>query len=222
VLALHPGGEAERISADQVVLAVPRRIAARLLPHPRLAAEAREFRAGAWLVANLTLARPPSSRGFPAAWDNVLYGSKSLGYVVATHQSDRHGGPPGASVWTWYLSLTEADEEAAHRRLAALSWREAAELVIGDLRRAHPDIASCVERLDVWRWGHAMIRPRPGFLFGPARRQAALPIGDVHFAHCDLSGLPLIEEAQHHGVRAAEEILARRAIRSPSLLWRGL
>jgi monoamine oxidase len=219
VLAFRPGtGEAERIVADHLVLAVPHRLAARLLPEPRLVAEAREFRAGAWLVANLTLSRRPRSRGFPEAWDNVLYGSRSLGYVVATHQSDRHGGSPGATVWTWYLSLTGEDEAADHRWLLGLSWREVAELVIADLRRPHPDIADCLERLDVWRWGHAMIRPRPGFVFGAARRGASRHLGDVHLAHCDLSGLPLFEEAQHHGVRAAEEILARRGVRSPSLL----
>jgi protoporphyrinogen oxidase len=219
VLAWRPAtGKAERILADHVVLAVPRKLAARMLPEPRLVAEAREFRAGAWLVVNLTLRRRPRSRGAPEAWDNVLHGSRSLGYVVATHQSDRHGGPPGATVWTWYLSLVDEDEVAAHRWLEALGWREAAEIVVADLRRAHPDIQECVERLDVWRWGHAMIRPRPGFVFGRTRREASRPLGDVHFAHTDLSGLPLFEEAQHHGVRAAEEILARRGIRTQSLL----
>jgi len=211
-------GIAERIVADHLILAVPRIVAARMLPHPRLVAEAREFRAGAWLVASVTLRRRPRSRGFPEAWDNVLHGSRSLGYVVATHQSDRHGGPPGATVWTWYLPLTERDEAASHRWLASLSWREAAELVLADLRRPHPDVADCVSRLDVWRWGHAMIRPRPGFVFGATRRGAAEPIGDVHFAHADLSGLPLFEEAQHHGIRAAEELLAKRGVKGGSLL----
>lgn len=208
----------ERILADHAVLAVPRVAAARMLPHPRLAAEARAFEAAPWLVANLTLRRQPASRGFAPAWDNVLYGSRSLGYVVATHQSDRHGGGPGAAVWTWYLALTDPDVREAHRWLHALSWRDAAELVLADLRRAHPDLSSCVDRLDVWRWGHAMARPRPGFVFGPERRGAAEPLGDVHFAHTDLSGLPLFEEAQWHGIRAAEEILARRGVRFESLL----
>ena len=212
------GGPCERIVADHVILAVPRLAAARLFPHPRLAAEARAFESGAWLVANLTLRRRPRSRGFPEAWDNVLYGSRSLGYVVATHQSDRHGGPPGATVWTWYLSLVQRDAAEAHRWLLGLTWREAAELVVADLRRAHPDVEQCIERLDVWRWGHAMIRPRPGFVFGAERRRAHVPLGDVHFAHTDLSGLPLAEEAQYHGIRAAEEILARRRIRFESLL----
>jgi monoamine oxidase len=219
VTAFDPAsGRAERILAEHVVLALPRVAAARVLPHPRLVEDARAFQAGPWLVANLTLRRAPASRGFPTAWDNVLYRSQSLGYVVATHQSDRHAGEAGALAWTWYLPLTHADVGEAHRWLAALSWREVAELVVADLRRAHPDLESCVERLDVWRWGHAMIRPRPGFVFGPERRRAAAPLGDVHFAHTDLSGLPLFEEAQHHGVRAAEEILAARGIRFESLL----
>ncbi len=218
VAAPAHGGPAERIVADHVLLAVPRLVAARLLPHPRVAEEARAFEAGAWLVANLTLRRRPRSRGFPEAWDNVLYGTRSLGYVVATHQADRHGGPPGATVWTWYLPLTERDLAQAHGWLLGLSWREAAELVVADLRRAHPDVAQCIERLDVWRWGHAMIRPRPGFVFGRERRRAGEPLGDVHFAHTELSGLPLAEEAQWHGIRAAEEILARRRVRFESLL----
>ncbi len=219
VVALHAdGGRCERIVAEHVILAVPRLVAARLLPHPRLAAEASAFQAGAWLVANLTLRRRPRSRGFPEAWDNVLYGSRSLGYVVATHQLDRHGGPAGATVWTWYLSLVDRDVRRAHGWLHSLSWRQAAELVVADLRRAHPDVERCIERLDVWRWGHAMVRPRPGFVFGPERRGASVPLGDVHFAHCDLSGLPLLEEAQYHGVRAAEEILARCRMRVESLL----
>ncbi|MGO9830880.1 MAG: FAD-dependent oxidoreductase [Myxococcaceae bacterium] len=219
VVAFHTvSGRCERVLAEQVVLAIPRVAAARVLPHPRLVAEASAFHAGPWLVANATLRRRPQSRGFPEAWDNVLYGSGSLGYVVATHQSDRHGGAPDATVFTWYLSLTQADTGAAHRWLSALSWREAAELVVADLRRAHPDIESCITRLDVWRWGHAMVRPRPGFVFGPERRGAQTPLGDVHFAHTDLSGLPLMEEAQYHGIRAAEELLARRGRPVESLL----
>jgi len=219
VVAFHADtGRSESVLADHVVLAIPRMAAARVFPHPRLVAEARGFHAGAWLVANATLRRRPLSRGFPEAWDNVLYGSGSLGYVVATHQSDRHGGPPGATVFTWYLSLTHADPAEAHRWLYALSWREAAELVVADLRRAHPDIESCIERLDVWRWGHAMIRPRPGFVFSPERRGASQALGDVHFAHTDLSALSLMEEAQYHGIRAGEEVLARMGRASDSLL----
>ena len=65
-------------------------------------------------------------------------------------------------------------------------------------------------RLDVVRWGHAMVRPKPGFIWSSARRQAAKPYRGIHFAGADLSGLPLFEEALYHGVRAAEEVLTAR------------
>jgi hypothetical protein len=54
-----------------------------------------------------------------------------------------------------------------------------------------------------------MVRPVPGFLWGVDRRKAAEPFGAIHFAHTDLSGLPLLDEAHFHGVRAADAVLER-------------
>ncbi len=59
------------------------------------------------------------------------------------------------------------------------------------------------------RWGHAMIRPRPGFMWGGARQKAQASLARaLHFAHTDLGGLALFEEANHFGVVAAERALA--------------
>jgi hypothetical protein len=55
-----------------------------------------------------------------------------------------------------------------------------------------------------------MIRPRPGFARSNARREAAAPFRGIHFAHTDLSGVALFEEAFYHGIRAAEEVLDSR------------
>ena len=41
-------------------------------------------------------------------------------------------------------------------------------------------------------------------------RAAAAALGRVHFAHTDLSGMALFEEAQHWGIHAAEAILRER------------
>ena len=79
-------------------------------------------------------------------------------------------------------------------------------LVLADIERAHPEIRSLVDRLDVAFWGHGMIRPRPGEIFGPARAERAKPIERVHFAHTDLSGMALFEEAFDQGLRAAREV----------------
>ena len=80
-------------------------------------------------------------------------------------------------------------------------------MALTDLSRAHADIRNLIERLDVMRWGHAMIRPRPGFIWGPARREGAEPFRRIHFAHSELSGVALFEEAFDVGLRTADEVL---------------
>jgi hypothetical protein len=49
-----------------------------------------------------------------------------------------------------------------------------------------------------------MVSPVPGFIFGEERKAAAQPIeGKVFFAHTDLSGISVFEEAFHQGIDAA-------------------
>lgn len=174
-------------------------------PPPHIA----EFQLGSWMVANLTLKDRPkhnSSRDFPLAWDNVLYESESLGYVVATHQ---RGIDRGATVFTYYYPLCDENAHAARTRLLETDWGGWADVALTDLSLAHPDIRNLVERLDVMRWGHAMIRPRTGFMWGQARREASKPFRSIHFAHSELSGVALFEEAFDNGLRAAGEVLTK-------------
>ena len=70
-----------------------------------------------WMVANLTVRRLPEG----AAWDNVLFESPSLGYVVATHQNLRIA--PGPSVLTYYLPLTVPNPETARTWMLEQSWK---------------------------------------------------------------------------------------------------
>jgi protoporphyrinogen oxidase len=199
----------ERYLADRVIVAAPKFVAARVVRPFREHAPAHfaDFTYGAWMVANLHLRARPASVGFPFAWDNVLHDSPSLGYVVATHQALRDSGP---TVWTYYQPFIDHDPRAGRERLAAADHAGFCDAILGDLGRAHAGLEDCVERIDVWRWGHAMIRPRPGFIWGPGRRRAAEALGRVHFAHSDLSGLALFEEAFDQGIRAAEEVRAAR------------
>ena len=144
----------------------------------------------------------------------MLYNSPSLGYVTATHQQGIDRGP---TVFTYYYPFCDDNPRTARERLQAWSWNECAELALADLEQAHPEIRALVTRLDVMRWGHAMIRPRPGFLWGgPGSRSR--PFGPIHFANTDLSGVALFEEAFYHGLRAAEEILKARGMTFESLL----
>jgi protoporphyrinogen oxidase len=210
-------GTARGIHAERVILAAPQFLARYLVqphrqnPPPHLA----RFEYGSWLVANTFLRDRPAENGFPLAWDNVLYDSPSLGDVTATHQLGPEYGP---TVLTYYYPFCDADPRRARQKLLDMDWRDCVELALTDLSRAHPDIRPLVERIDVMRWGHAMIRPQPGFIFHADRRAAAEPFRGIHFANTDLSGVALFEEAFYHGVRAAEEVLHARGRKSRSLL----
>lgn len=201
LIVLH-GDETFGIHARRVIFAAPQFIARRVIPS-RLADDAFEY--GSWMVANLALRERPTSLGFPLSWDNVLYESPSLGYVVATHQRGIDRGP---TVLTYYYPLCDHDPRAARERMLSAGRDEWAEVALSDLSRAHRDIRSLTQRVDVMRWGHAMVRPRPNFVWSDARRNAAKPHGAIHFANTDLSGVALFEEALYHGVRAGEEVAA--------------
>ena len=166
---------------------------------------ATDFQHNAWFVANLFLKdrpRPRFTRDFPLAWDNVLYDSPSLGYVNATHQKGIDYGP---TIFTYYYPMCHEPE--GRTKLFNYSWRELADVCMSDIARAHPDIYQLCERVDIMRWGHAMISPRPNFIWSGVREKAMQPWRNIHFAHTDLSGIALFEEAFYHGLRAASSLL---------------
>lgn len=207
VIAMSSDGRQLRgIHAKQVIFAGPQFVARHVLRPFRDVAPAHisAFQYGSWMVANLTLRDRPRSEGFPLAWDNVLYESPALGYVVATHQSDADFGP---TVLTYYYPLCDHDPHHARQRLLSAGRDQWAEVALSDLSRAHRELRALTERVDVMRWGHAMVRPHVGFIGSAARQAARQPIRRIHFAHSDLSGVALFEEAFDHGVRAAEEVL---------------
>lgn len=215
VVAVRTGGssagEAFGYRARHVIFAAPQFVAGYVVEGYRAARPSMTaFEYGSWMVANLHLTGRPASRGFPLCWDNVLADSPSLGYVVATHQ---RGVDVGPTVFTYYYPLCDDDAKAARTRLLDLDWKHWADVCLTDLEQAHPDIRGLVRRLDVMRWGHAMVRPKPGFLWGDARRKSAEPYQGIHFAHSDLSGVALFEEAFHHGCRAADEVVAAQELR---------
>jgi monoamine oxidase len=198
----------EILLTKQVIMATPA-FATKYLVRPyrsQAPAHYAAFSYSPWLVANLHLNGRPKSHGTPLAWDNVVYGGASLGYVVATHQTLEDDGE---TIWTYYQPFADSNPELARYRLAAATQEGAWDAVLAELSGAHPDLGVKVKRMDVWHWGHAMVRPVPGFITGSERRKAAEPFGAIHFAHTDLSGLPLLDEAHFHGVRAADAVLER-------------
>lgn len=151
-----------------------------------------------WLVAAIFLKEPLAAQ---TTWDNVLYDSPSLGYVVADHQ---RGG--GGRVLMYYWPFVEQLAQA-RRALLAQDHSFWTAQIMADLSRAHPELEERVERVDLYRWGHGMMRPSPASLWGPPAAWRQQPMERIFFASCDATGLPLCEEAMFSGILAAEQAM---------------
>lgn len=163
------------------------------------------FQYGGWVVANIHLTDRPREGRVGMCWDNVIGDRSSLGYVTSTHQSGADHGP---TVLTWYRPLLDDDPRVSRAELMRLQWEDWCRVVVADLSKAHPDIEPLIERIDVMRWGHAMIQPRVGFVWGGEREKACESLGNIHFAGTDLSGVALMEEAFYRGLKAADCVVA--------------
>jgi phytoene dehydrogenase-like protein len=207
VLAYHADkGITTRIDARRVLLATPQFVTQRLLKEVAgRPAVPPPFHAP-WVVANLTIDGLPQGPGQPLSWDNVLYGSASVGYVNANQQDVRQGTQQ--KVVTFYWPLTGAPPDQARRQAYRTSYDEWVTQILAELETAHPGITPRVQRADVWVWGHGMVAPTPGFLWGPDRPRLAAPLRNTFFfAHSDLSGISIFEEAFYQGIRAARQLL---------------
>lgn len=206
VLALDAASGAVRAFDAQVVLwAAPRFI----LPHV-LPTGADPLRRGAlpyapWLVAGVSVDKTPRGIGAPLSWDNVAIEGAHLGYVVANHGEPLTELSRTGAVLSYYEPLRPGERGD----LLAATAPELATRVMSGLEGMHPGIRGSVSAVQVARWGHGMIRPEPGLLFGSDLARARQPIGRVLPCATDTSGLALFEEAFSAGVAAAEEALER-------------
>jgi len=190
---------------------MPLHVAARIVPHIRdfgfdpaahLPAQA------SWLVANFLLdGFPPEPADIPLAWDNVIHASQGLGWVVATHQLIR-AARPAHTVFTAYRALADRTPAEARRWLAGAGADELFALAAADLHQAYG-------KLELWRRtlavditvrGHAMATPTPGSLANPGLAALREADGRLLFAHSDLSGYSVFEEAVWWGDRAARQV----------------
>ena len=196
--------EETEFQAQFVIFAAPTFLAPYLLEDfPPL----HDFVYSPWLTANLTLDRYPESRGAQPSWDTVFLDSPTLGYVDAMHQSLRTH--VDRTVWTFYWALAEGAPAENRQLLLEKDWAYWKEAILHDLERVHSDIRQCVSRIDILRMGHAMIRPTVGSIFSEERRRLRRRNGRILFANSDLSGISIFEEAQYHGVEAAQKVLGR-------------
>ncbi|WP_296952808.1 NAD(P)-binding protein [uncultured Massilia sp.] len=199
------------VRARKAIVAMPVYVAARVVEDiAALGFDARRHTPAyaPWLVANFLMkAFPRELPHAPLSWDNVVYGEPGLGYVVSTHQ-DIRVAPPDKTVFTAYVALSDRTPRQARDWMMKATPAALVDLAARDLRAAYGwTFAPCVERVDITLRGHAMAAPLPGFRSNAGLAALREADGPVLFAHADLSGFSVFEEAAWWGIQAARKAL---------------
>ncbi|WP_430895029.1 MULTISPECIES: FAD-dependent oxidoreductase [unclassified Paraflavitalea] len=208
ISVLNPiNNESTGFLCKQLIIATPQFITNRIWEHKERAALVKtHFEYVPWLVANINCSTPLEISGAPLSWDNVCYGSLSLGYVNATHQLlnqkiSEHN-------FTLYIPLSEKDAKAQRQKAYETPIENWKELVLQEMKRVYPNFESNIISIEILLWGHAMVKPKPGLVHGPVLGSLAKsPDPRIHFAHTDLAGISIFEEAFYQGLNAAKNCL---------------
>jgi phytoene dehydrogenase-like protein len=192
------------ITAQKVIVATPQFVNGYLLPQRKQLAK--DFTYAPWLLATLTLRELPQGFDQPLSWDNVIFRGQGLGYIYDQHQTVKQ--LQEKTVITYYHSFSSANSKKTRKAVYQKTKEYWKDFVLSDLSTAHPDIENFVEEIEIHILGHGMISPVPGFLFGTAKTLAAQNIDNcIYFAHSDLSGISIFEEAFHQGIAAVNRML---------------
>lgn len=196
------------VEARQCIMAIPQFVVARLLPDAatRMPLIYNHYQYTPWVVANLTVKALHERSGAPASWDNVIYGGASLGYVDATQQQLQQLKP--RRVLTYYRPLTAAPPQEERKLAQQRTHAQWVQMILDDLRIVHPDIDTQTEQVDVMIHAHAMVQPLPHMIYSGVRQQLQQPVEHcIHFAHTDLAGVSIFEEAFYQGIHAADAVI---------------
>lgn len=202
-------GLQKSIHCRQVVMAIPQFIAARLLSDDnRLSLVKQHYQYSPWMVANLMVKLPVDKDPLGICWDNVIHGSDSLGYVNAGHQKI-DSGKKVANI-TYYHPLTILDPTEERKKAEKRGPKEWLSIIENELAPAHPNFRRNIIECKIKIWGHAMLQPRPGIIHGGIRQKlkGLDPKNGLYFAHTDMAGISLFEEAFYQGLNAAKQVIS--------------
>jgi hypothetical protein len=192
------------IIADKVIMATPQFVNQYIIKNRKMLTH--NFHYAPWLLATLVVSDLADNGSYPLCWDNVIYGANGLGYIYDQHQSLQQ--VQSKKVITYYYSFSSLDVKKSRKNLyqkKSAYWKQ---LVFDDLKIAHPNIESVTEEINIHLLGHGMISPVPGFIFGKHKKEASQNIeGKIFFAHSDLSGISIFEEAFHQGINVVNQIV---------------
>ena len=193
--------KSKKIIADKVLFSTPQFVNQYIFKDRKL----KNFKYSPWLLSTITLKNEFGGE-VELAWDNVIYGTKGLGYIYDQHQNLNQN--LSEKVITYYKSFSEEEVNKSRKKLFSLTEEELKKIVLDELKLAHPLIEDYILEMSFHKIGHGIIAPIPNQIFGEESENLRKNIDDrIYFAHSDLSGISIFEEAFHQGTNAAKQIL---------------
>jgi protoporphyrinogen oxidase len=196
------------IRAKTAVYAGPRYLARYVLPDLVASGrdEAKDFKYTPYLVAAVHVEKTPAGIGY----DNWIQDVDTLFADIIVADWAGLADPAGApldrkNTLSCYCPLVG---EGKRGELLSTTFEEYEQIVLDDLEKVFPGIRETVTGVDLYRWGHAMLQPRAGFVFGASRVDSQKPEGRIFFSNHDVDGLPAFENAVGAAFRAAGEVQA--------------
>lgn len=211
--------QAETIRARYVIYAAPKYTVYHCIPDLRaVRKEFSDVLYVPWIVGSVQCRQAPQFPGnFSMAWENNRFQSWSQGYINPQHHTEpmlaQTQGPLKEPMVLSFYACLAYQPDVERKELYHEGWDFWARQMLDELERMHPQMGRHVERLDIFRWGHAMHAPRPGFLFGGVREAIRKPYGRIFFSQADTAGLAVFEQVSVRGIEVAEDIM--KALQHP-------
>ncbi|MBK8257960.1 MAG: FAD-dependent oxidoreductase [Polyangiaceae bacterium] len=193
------------IRAKAAVYAGPRYLAKYVLPDLVAAGrnEAKDFHYTPYIVAAVHVDKTPPDIGY----DNWIQDEKFFTDIIVADWAGL--ADPANEPLTRKNTLScycPLPSEANRGELLSTPFEDYEKKILEDLEIVFPGIRETVTGVDIYRWGHAMLQSRVGFVFGPSRVGSQVPEGRISFANTDVDGLPAFENAVASAFRAAQEV----------------
>lgn len=196
--------KSKKIIAQKVLFATPQFVNQYIFPERKKSTKSLVY--APWLLATFQM-----NEDFGAEeelhWDNVIYGTEGLGYIYNQHQNT--GFNTSKKIITYYRSFSSKNTQHDRKNLYKMKEEEMKKMIFDELKLAHPHFEEMVEEVYFHKLGHGMISPIPNSIFGKKNTFLKKDIDHkIFFAHTDLSGISIFEEAFHQGIDAAKKMLS--------------
>ena len=197
--------QSTRYECEHLILATPQFVNKRLLNFTKDIVF-KEFEYYPWLVANITINKPIDLNGSSdLSCDNVIYGSKSLGYVNSCHQIQQV--TQQKTVITYYYNFCEHSAKQERESIYQKDENFWKAFIIKDLSRAHSNIEELIDEIELYVYGHGMISPTIGFKTSKSRKKLSKGLDNLYFINSDVSEISVFMQAFDNGITAAKKIV---------------